>query len=357
MTVMCSTGSARRLAQRAVRISYAALVLAVAACGGGGGASKAIVLADFADDLQSAQCERLARCAMFPDQASCEAYFRVTQDVSLAGAVSSGKVRYDGAAASACVDQTAQQSCDLSTAAGRTAPAACIQMLAGTVNGGDPCELDAECASGTCEFPDNCPETGCCTGMCRPAPSPGAAGADCARDRDCQSGLVCSTQKQCLAPAAAGGDCRTDRECADGLGCINPLSTMPGTCRPLPHLGEACPYSRCADQNLRCDVGGTNTCVALGLPGATCRTDANCSPYMTCNTTSHQCEALPSLGMPCTTACQGASYCQLDSTTGAGVCAAPQANGAACESHSACASDYCFVGPILDSCADPPVCM
>lgn len=356
MTTLSSTGMARRLAQRAVRICVATLALiAPVACSSS--PAHTIALADFADGLQSAQCERLARCGMFPDPASCEAYFRVTQDVSVAGAVASGKVKYDGAAASDCVDQSAAQSCDLSTAAGRTAPGACGRTLAGTLGGGEVCELDAECESGTCAFPDDCPETGCCMGTCRAAQSPGAASTGCAKDRDCQSGLVCSTQKQCLAPAAAGGDCRTDRECADGLGCINPLSTMPGTCRPLPHLGEACPYARCADQNLRCDQATTHTCVALGLPGATCASDADCSPYMACNATSHQCGALPALGMPCTAACQGASYCQIDTTSGDGICAAPQANGQACESHSACASDYCFVGPVFDSCTDPPVCM
>jgi hypothetical protein len=340
------------LAARAIGVS-ACLALAVlgAACG----SSPSVGFADFDRELQSARCTRLARCQLFSDEASCEAYFRPAPDVSIAAAITAHKVGYDGGKAHDCIQQVAEQGCDPSVPAGRS-PSVCAGVFAGSLPGGEACSLDAECASGTCEPRTDCPESGCCASTCRPVQSLAAGGGACAKDRDCQAGLICGQAQHCQKPAAAGADCSSDHECGDGLGCINPLSTMPGTCRALPHLGEACPYLRCAGENLRCDDAGTHTCVALGLPGAACAAAFECSPYLECNPTSHTCQALPTLGMNCTAACQGAAFCQLDAT-GAGTCAAPKANGAACESLHECASDYCFVGPVFDSCTDPPVCI
>jgi hypothetical protein len=335
-----------------IRILVLVLAIGASACG----SSPSVAFAEFGREMQSARCARLARCGLFPDEASCESYVRLAPDVSIAAALDAHKVKYDGVKAHDCIQEVAEQSCDLSTLDGRSLPAACSAAFIGSLAGGEACALDAECASGTCEQRQDCPESGCCFSACRPTQSPQAEGGSCAKDRDCQAGLICGTAQRCQKPAAAGADCNSDHECDDGLGCINPLSTMPGTCRPLPHLGEACPYLRCADEDLRCDDAGTHTCVALGLPGAPCASAFDCSPYMECNPTSHTCQALPSLGMSCATACQGASFCQLDAT-GAGTCTAPKPNGSSCESLSECASDYCFVGQVFDSCTDPPVCI
>ncbi|HET7501991.1 MAG TPA: hypothetical protein VFK02_13335 [Kofleriaceae bacterium] len=328
----------------------AALCAAAAACG----AARTIDYRDLAGELERARCERFVRCAVFPDEASCVGYLRAAADTSVAGAIDAGKIRYDGEAASACVDAIARQSCDLTAEDARARPAACDRMLAGAIAGGEPCQIDAECVSGTCEPSSGCPESGCCAGTCRPAQAPAGDGGGCAQDGDCRDGLVCATDRTCRTPAGPGEPCAADRECAAGLGCINPLSTMPGTCRPLPHLGEPCPYLRCADENLRCDETQAS-CVALGLPGAPCGGDLECSPLLECDATSHACQVLPSLGMPCTRACQGQAFCQHDDT-GAGTCVAPLANGAPCEFRSECASYYCFVGPVFESCTDPPAC-
>jgi hypothetical protein len=305
--------------------------------------------------LHQARCERLARCGLFPDEASCLAYFRVIPDVSVAAAITAHKVTYDGERAKQCVDAIAKQSCDVTAHDSRTLAVVCEAMYTGAVAGGEPCAINTECASGTCTLPTDCPESGCCAGTCRPAQAPGKAGTACARTRDCAADLVCATDRTCHALAKAGEPCGSDRECGDGLGCINPLSTMPGTCRALPHAGEPCPYLRCADENVQCDEAKTHTCVALGLPQAPCATAADCSPYMECDATTLKCRELPSLGMPCTTACQGESYCLLGAS--GGTCSTPQANGALCESRNDCASNYCFVGPVFDNCTDAPACI
>jgi hypothetical protein len=160
--------------------------------------------------------------------------------------------------------------------------------------------------------------------------------------------------RSCRAPAPAGADCAADRECASGLGCINPLATMPGTCRALPHPDEECPYARCADEGLRCDpVSGR--CVALGLPGAPCTGAGDCSPYLECDADAHTCRAFPQLGMPCGAGCGGEAFCARNGGP-TGTCAAPQPNGSPCTAYNECASFYCESGPIFDSCKDAPVC-
>jgi len=331
-----------------IRLLVAALGLAATAC-----SEPSIAFDQLDRELQRARCERLVRCGLFADDASCLAYFWVLSDPSVAGAIAARKVDYDGALARQCVDATAAQSCDLTAPEARAAPAACSRMLAGTLAGGAACAIDAECASGTCE-PATCPEIGCCVGACRPVQPPGAAGTACAKSSECAPALVCASDRTCRELASSGQDCASDRECAAGLGCINPLSTMPGTCRALPHRGEDCPYLRCADEGLRCDEA-TRRCVALGLPGAACSGPGECSPYLECDPDAQRCREFPQLGMPCRAGCGGEAFCLRDGAP-TGTCAAPQPDGSPCTAYNECASFYCEAGPIFDSCKDAPVC-
>jgi hypothetical protein len=274
----------------------------------------------------------------------------------LAGALAAHKLDYDGERAKQCVDATAKQSCDLTAHDSHVAPTACAQMFAGKVAGGDSCSIDAECASGTCELPATCPEKGCCVGACRPAQAPGKAGDPCAKAHDCVDGLVCGSDKMCHVPAAVGMPCGSDRECGDGLGCIGASSLMPGACRALPHVGEPCPYLRCAEENLRCDDTKTHTCVTLGLTGDPCPASIECSSGLECELATHLCRELPTLGMPCDSTCGGDSFCSFDSSGVMGTCVAPLANMSPCDGYNQCASFYCEQGPIFDSCKAPYVC-
>jgi hypothetical protein len=332
----------------------ACLVIAAIACGGGGAP---IAYDDLDQELQQARCTRLVRCGLFDDQAACLTYFWVLSDPSLAGAIAAHKVDYDGQAARQCVDATAVQSCDRTADDVRSPPEACSRMFGGTLAGGAACSIDAECASGTCEMPVTCPEIGCCVGSCRAAQAPGGAGATCARSRDCAGGLICAQDRTCRAPARAGEDCRADGECAAGLACINPLSTMPGTCRALPHVGQPCPYGSCADEGLRCDnVSLPQICVAYGLVGDACSGPDTCSPYLECGATPPVCNPFPTVGQMCDAGCGGVAYCARINGAPLGTCSAPQPNGSPCTAYNECASFYCEAGPVFDSCKDAPVC-
>jgi hypothetical protein len=328
----------------------AVLGVAAMACSG-----PSIALSDLDQELQQARCERFARCGLFPDEASCLRSARFVPDASLAAAVAAHKIDFDGQRAKQCVDAIARQSCDASAHDVRVPPAACTDMLAGRIAGGGGCSFDAECASGTCTLPDICPTTGCCTGTCRPAQAPAQPGAPCAKARDCVAGAVCGEDDLCHTPANAGESCNNDHDCGDGLGCINPLSTMPGTCRALPHQGEPCPYLRCADEGLRCDDAHSHQCVPVGLPGAPGPDGSECAEGLECELTTHMCREYPTLGMPCTSRCAADSFCS-QSDPSAGTCVAPQADGATCSSDAECASLFCFEGPVFDACQAAPVC-
>jgi hypothetical protein len=332
-----------------VRLSIVLSIVAIA-CGGG----PSIALADLQRELQLARCQRLARCGVFRDDGSCMRFSRIVSDPSLAAAIAAGAALYDGERAKQCVDATAAQSCDLTTRDSHIAPKACAETFVGTLAGGMRCSIDAVCTSGTCDLPAVCPPMGCCVGACRPAQPPAKAGAACAKAHDCEGGLVCATDGRCRVAAAVGGECGSDRECGDALGCIGASSMMPGTCRVLPHVGEACPYLRCADENLRCDEA-LLSCVPVGLTGDPCSTLIECAAGLACDATTHLCVENPTLGMPCNNVCGGEAYCELEGPS-AGTCVAPHANREPCDGYNQCASFYCEQGPIYDSCRDPYVC-
>jgi hypothetical protein len=328
-----------------------AVVLAAAAVAGC--STPPIAFDQLDQEVQRARCEHLTRCGLFADEGACLDYFWVLSDPGLAAAVAVHRVEYDAAVARLCVESLAGQGCDLTMPDARTDPSACTKMLRGTQAALLPCSFDAECVSGVCELGE-C-SNGCCLGTCRAVLPPGGDGLPCTKATDCKDGLVCGMSRTCHAPAAAGEDCASDRECAAGLGCINPLTTMPGTSRVLPHLGEECPYGRCADEGARCDTA-SGACQFVGLPGAACNEPGDCSPYAECDTAAHLCRAFPRLGMPCTAGCGGEAYCARNGGP-TGVCATPQPNGSPCTAYNECASFYCASGPIFDSCNDAPVCL
>ncbi|HET9620755.1 MAG TPA: hypothetical protein VFP84_05295 [Kofleriaceae bacterium] len=336
-------------------LRFAAIVLGLApmfaACGGG----PSIAYSDFDQARQQARCERAARCGLFPDKASCLATARVVPSTSLAAAIKDDKVHYDGQRARQCVDAIAKQSCDLTAADSHIPPAACAEMFSGALKGGAQCSIAEECASGVCQLPNECPPTGCCVGTCRAAQDPAKAGGACARNLDCQDGLVCGRDQLCHVPAGEGKPCHSDPECATGLGCIGATEHGAGACRALPHAGQPCPYARCADENQRCDAT-SHTCVAVGKPGDPCPHGDECARGTECNAATGRCELYPQLGQPCDVACGGNAWCQFNQQTKQGTCVAPLPDGQACDGYNECESFYCEQGPVFDVCKAAYVC-
>jgi hypothetical protein len=328
------------------RSVLAVVVLAMtgaAGCSGGGG----IAVGDYLDRLVEAHCQYDVRCGLFTDLASCEAFFTLRDDPSLAAAIDAGKSSYDADKAEQCVNQIANADCDRTTKEGRETPAVCSEVVTGTVQTGDACASSSECVSGACATP-TC-GMACCLGTCVAANAPAKLGEPCAT-RTCEVGLACDNAKMCVELLAAGAPCTSGDQCAYGLGCAG----SPGTCKALPKVGEPCPDNVCTAFGATCSAG---TCIADGLPGAPCTVGTDCSPFYTCDATAHQCAAYPTLGMPCNTACSDDSWCNIPSGSGSGTCDAPQADGAACSYDVECTTHFCDSSAGAGRCAEPAVCI
>ncbi len=229
---------------------------------------------DFDAERDLARCERLVRCGLFAEAATCEGFFRLRPDVNLLSAIEAGVVGYDGVSASRCHAALAVMTCDSSARDARVPPLACTQIFSGSLATDASCAFDEECSSGSCDVP-LCAEL-CCTGTCRAARPEAELDEACELDLDCTGNTFCGKDLICHALVAEAGLCEADSECDYGLGCIGPTELMAGNCRAMPAIGESCPYMRCAEIGAVCSAA--HVCVAVGLPGSPCASDAECSP-------------------------------------------------------------------------------
>jgi len=317
------------------------VVVALAGCGGG------VAIADYQTKLRDARCSFEVRCGLFPDQASCTAFFPVADDPSLAAAVDQGKSTYDADKAEQCVNETANADCNGTTREGREVPAVCFEVVGGTGKMSDACVSNSECESKACDVP-TC-MMACCPGTCGVANPKAALGEPCAT-RTCETGLTCDNTKTCADLFAAGVPCQSGDQCAYGLGCVG----TPSTCKVLPELGEPCPDMACAEIGATCSAG---TCVALGLPGTLCVASTDCSPYFTCDLLRGDCAPFPTRGQSCTITCSDDSWCNIPSGMTTGTCDAPQANGSVCVFNDSCLSGFCDNSTGVGICTAIAVCI
>jgi hypothetical protein len=321
------------------------LLVAFSACGDN---RTGTALEDFDTEAGEAQCARFVRCGLFADDAACVGYFRKRPDINVRAAIDAGIVRYNGPAAERCHAELAELSCDASTRDVRVRSDACEQMFAGTLHANEACSISEECISGACDVPA-CPDR-CCVGTCRPERSFAAVDEACTLDDDCVDDAFCGDDLFCHPLGGEGALCHSDRQCEFGRGCISPTELMPGNCRALPRVGETCPYMRCAELGAACKSG---MCVALGLPGAACVSDADCSQFAECDMTTSTCIATPRLGERCSIQCAGEAWCDFMVT---GECLPPKEVSEPCRSDDQCLSLDCVEGPIFDFCAPRSAC-
>ena len=164
------------------------LVLLCAACSSDHGGP--VTYDQFEADVQTDFCSYLVRCGVFPDAATCEASnegVEVVSDASTTAAIDMGRIAFNGAQASACLAAVGAASCDSTMS--RATPAACTNIISGTVGSGSACALDAECLSQVCDVP-SC-TMACCQGTCVGGAVPTGLA----------TGVPCSTNDQCV-----GGD-------------------------------------------------------------------------------------------------------------------------------------------------------
>jgi hypothetical protein len=266
----------------------------ISACGGGSGGAS-VPLADYLAQLPAAQCAMAVACGEVAAQATCEAW-TTDQSPSITAEVASGKRRYDGEAAAACLEQYARANC---TATARAVPSPCSKVLQGNVAPGGACTTSRQCADGLCDTLDVCAGIMCCVGTCMARPPEKAIGATCQGSDRCAGDGYCATsatgQGTCRARLSVGAKCEQGQLCAGGSVCLA------GLCRlPVPR-GASCDNTFCDDiENDFCD-GATKTCIPRVAVGANCASDTSdtCVRYATCDIAAGKCVAMGALGSPC----------------------------------------------------------
>lgn len=257
------------------------------------------------DELRAAYrdawCTYLVRCGELPDLATCaHAALHYWFPVSTQG-VLAGRAKFDAAAAEQCFSQISTATCDrtdddLRSTGNRSDslptayPAVCNAIVRGLVKDGGLCSVSDECISGTCDRSSADCSSGCCIGRCASGRAPVPVGSACERGVDTCVDGVCTYPESSVVPMCAphvrrGEVCRagTWNECEPGLGCVTANGAT--TCEPLPTIGQLCPDGLCRDDGTTCGPAGT--CVAVGLPGAACVTNSDCSDYYGCDDTGH----------------------------------------------------------------------
>jgi hypothetical protein len=301
---------------------------------------------------------------------------------SIRGAISSGRLVYDSAAAATCLSNAAPPAlCASGGTLGYGVPV-CQQVFKGTVANGGTCysqymvllgggDQINECASGSCSATyQSCPgqcvaniatDGGCSTTDAGAACATGdfcngstctaygGVGAPCdGAGQRCAFLLACGPHDAdgaftCEAKKESGAACSTETECDDYL-CLS------GTCRPG-HSGEPCaPWGKC-DSGLACSRSG---CVTPLAANAACTPDYDaCGTGLVCETTGMddaglstgicQTPQTPTAGQPCFNGvCASSAWC--DTTLAQPMCRAPGTSGQAC------------IGGTLGVCATGLVC-
>jgi hypothetical protein len=256
-----------------------------------------------------------------------------------------GHLSYDRFSAADCIAGVGAKDCALLFSPNGELPSECGQAVSGSLNNGDPCTVDAACASGHCEVGTTCPgscapflgrgETGCsplrkvgkqcspgffcsagtcldiiftnqnCSGhpngcepgstcdpassLCAPLKTPGAV---CAGQSECLPGLLCAPNPiatRCVVPLAPGQACTVgQRNCLIGAYCKSAAMNLgdAGTCTDYAGVGGGCDLGAAEPRGCLggwCDTSTPpGTCSAFIAETVGCTLDPQCGPGGIC---------------------------------------------------------------------------
>lgn len=311
--------------------AFLVVTVCVADCSDPPPVDTAVTAANFSSKYASALCDALFRCPVVGESGSVVSLLAsvparcagAVEDVGardLERMVSAGAVRFDAAAARACLDRAAQ-GCAITTA---SLGALCPTVYTGTATRDGECWRQEQCATGF--YCDHDGAARRCPGVCVPQLAVNGA---CTTDREClgqETGAVVCHFGACAAitdgPAAAEsapcgqlddatGTMVTRVACAAGLTCLD------GTCRRPIAEGARCASGDACAPNTVCtpdptSVAHANTCQRAtrrvrSVAGGVCSRDDSgaaptCNPlaYLACNAENTCAPAGDgTLGSPC----------------------------------------------------------
>lgn len=307
------------------------LACAAVSCGGStspGGGAGTISEQDFPSALARTLCKNLARCCQTSgytyDESACEAALVADYKQPLPG------MKYNAQAAGACLQEFAQvaSSCKTDPTIEQAVNAICDPVFAGTLQAGQSCQSDSQCAAGpngergACNYAPNS-NSGVCVLLAR-----GKAGDVCSDTctGHADGSFSCSGTSQ--PPSGSATACYTN----DNLYC-----SSSGTCAARLSAGQPCSSSGACASGTYCDFS-SGQCAALVSVGGKCSSDEDCVASAFCNMTTGQCEARH----PDSASCAGASECLSDhcvKTGSQGFCSSSVATPDMCAGASSSPSD------------------
>lgn len=332
--------------------AWASIGLVIAACG-----TATVPIDAYNAELARAYCERFVRCGDYDTVERCLSFATTQGPItpSIRAAVAAGLVDYDAEQAAACVAERAAMACASGDASVRLEndSATCRGVLRAGRAIGDPCAIDAECASRNCGALE-CQPDGCCQGRCVAAMEESPIGQDCTNH-------ACAPIAWCAAGLCApllpvGTGCTSIDQCDFGLDCFD-------TCQPVSHAGDPCRtlagVPTCGwVAGLTCNLATMICEPPLGL-GAACDPAASrCqSSWLTCDPATMTCQPVARIGETCTppySRCEGGAFCAHAGELDPGVCLPLVDDGSPCEFDQQCASGTCSA--VTRLCVEPPVC-
>lgn len=274
-----------------------------AACSSSSGVSPEQACAN----LASARCQKMQQCNpqgivnVYGDLATCESRQSATCVSNLAAPQTAANASHT----EDCAQATPGEVCS-DFELGNVPPA--CQPLAGPRAAGNPCSVNAQCASAFCLIP----KTSSC-GVCAPQP---VVGSSCANN-GCGPGLVCDANTSlCANPVGSGGACDDSSVCGPGFTCLGNTATATGSCVALAStVGAACDV---ADGGTRCD--GRQGLYCNVPEGRKCDRVADATATFACGTIDGG-----------VIDCTGGAFCQRPGSSRSGICVAPASENAPCD--------------------------
>jgi hypothetical protein len=327
-------------------------------------------IGDWEDCFQRRKCDWDVGCVSltpYTDVAECVARADDVEGGRLAAerrererAVAEGRAAVDPVAFGQCLVETSAAHC--STALFHPA---CLTRFVGTIDDGEQCFTDVECASPGATCARDCADA-CCAGACRPQFAEGETyderrscepgmqcnrtcirgdiDTPCASDRDCDGDAWCNPERgMCEADFPAGAVCTNLLQCGGDTSCVGlGVRGGEGRCLRISEPGDACDFL--CYGNLHCDFSGPEAlgqCAPLLAPGAAC---GDLIPCLGIDYTCHQgrCVLAAAANETCgDLPCRPGLFCSGELGDRTPACEAPRADGQPCTRPGHCASHLC----------------
>jgi hypothetical protein len=260
---------------RSARYLVSAFFMFFACSGGSQSAPKSTATPDdFCHTFVETVIELQTRCFGRGESFWRDLYSRFMTCDGLATDIANGRITYDKAKGTACLDQVRALACDsiLDEAAD-----ACAGVLVGNVPSWGACGFYGLPVASSCAPGNRCIDEGnSCTGRCKPVANDGSSCAYSSSTGSvwCAVGSVCQLNTNLCVPNGAEGepcDGPSAGYCRGNLVCEGSTGKIAGSCRQ-PKTSGPCKFSLdCAFPEYVCaGQEGATTCRKAKLPGDSC---------------------------------------------------------------------------------------